>query len=233
VRGDFEKGKIVLKVLMALVALMTAGLSSAEAPARPKSFEPAEVVSAAEVVYPPQSVAVGTVVLEVTVGEKGEVEDVRPIREIASLTEVAVESVKKWQFKPAMRRGKPIQSRTVVAVTFIPALSFYKNVPLPPLSATEPSAGPPLEPEPVKVVEASFPKYPMNTLASGTVVVRVRVDKQGQAEDMRAVREIPALTEPCLRALKEWKFEAAQYRGKPIAGSIAIAFVMRPPPPYG
>jgi TonB family protein len=77
-------------------------------------FEPAELVSAADDLrYPIHSTAVGTVVLEMTISEKGTVENVRIIREIPSLTEAAVESVRKWQFKPAISDGKPTRSRAV------------------------------------------------------------------------------------------------------------------------
>ena len=86
--------------LIGTLALMAVGLCSAEAP-RPNAgpFESAEVVSAEDVRYSAQSAAVGAVVLEITVSEKGEVEAIRPIREIPSLTEEAVKSVRRWQFK--------------------------------------------------------------------------------------------------------------------------------------
>jgi hypothetical protein len=57
------------------------------------AFEAAKIVSGTDIAYPTKSIAVGTVVLEVTVDEKGMVEDVCPICEIQSLTETAVESV--------------------------------------------------------------------------------------------------------------------------------------------
>ena len=130
-----------------MAAIMLAGLSSLKAPPPSASaFEPAEIVSATDVAYPIRSIAVGTVVLEVTVSEKGAVENVRPIREIQSLTETAVEAVRKWQFKPALLDDEPTRSRTVVAVTFNPAAFLAQNVPLPPLSATEPSSSRALDP---------------------------------------------------------------------------------------
>lgn len=196
------------------------------------SFEVAELASAADDLrYPLQSIAVGTVVLEITVDEKGAVESVRAIREIPSLTEAAVESVRNWQFKPAILDGKPVRSRTVAAVTFSPLAAFPQNVPLPPLSAATPRASRTvLEPRPVKVVAASFPQYPVNSVITGTVVLRVSVDSEGHVADTVAVRDIVPLTAACLRVLKEWKFEPAQYQGTPIPASIALVFVLRPPP---
>jgi len=85
---------------------------------KPPQFEPAEVISAANTYYPPLSVAFGTVVLQVTIGESGQIEEVKVIRHIPSLTEEAMRSVKQWKFKPAMLDGKPVRSKMAVAFTF-------------------------------------------------------------------------------------------------------------------
>jgi TonB family protein len=222
----------LFQLLRITAAIMLAGLCSAEMPPPyASSFEPAEIVAATDIAYPIRSIAVGTVVLEITVSEKGAVEGVRPIREIQSLTETAVETVRKWQFKPALLDNRPTPSRTVVAVTFNPAGFLAQNIPLPPFSATEPSSSRVLDPKPVNVVAASFPQYPFNGVATGTVVIRVTVDSKGQIENSLAIRDVDSLTAPCIRVLKEWKFEPAQFRGNPIRSSIALAFVLRPTPP--
>jgi len=220
----------VCRFLTAMAAIMSAVLCLAGAPPpNAGPFESADIVSATDIAYPPKSIAVGTVVLEVTVDEKGLVESVRPIREIQSLTNTAVESVRNWKFEPAVLDGKSIRSRTIVAVTFNPSASLAQNVPLPPLSETDPSSRPVLEPEPVKVVAASFPQYPTNSVTTDTVVIRVTVDSEGRVENTVAIRDIASLTAPCIRVLKEWKFEPALFRGKPIPSSVALAFVLRLP----
>lgn len=216
--------------LTAMSAIMSAVLCLAGAPApNAGPFESADIVSATDIAYPPKSIAVGTVVLEVTVDKKGLVESVRPIRGIQSLTETAAESVRNWHFDPALQDRKPIRSRTIVAVTFNPSATLAQDVPLPPLSATEPLSRAVLEPEPVNVVAASFPQYPINSVTTGTVVIRVTVGSEGQVENTVAIRDIASLTAPCIRVLKEWKFEPAQFRGKPISSSVALAFVLRLP----
>jgi len=192
-------------------------------------FNSAEVVSATAVPYPVRSIAIGTVVLEVIVSEKGKVEDVRPIREIESLTEVAIDSVRSWQFNPASLRGKPVRSRTTIVVTFNPAAIPAANVPLPPLSAKDHWHGDALQPQPVDVVAVAFPQYPANSIASGTVVLRIRVDEMRRIEKTVVVRRIASLTSPAVRALREWKFKPAEFDGKPLPSSIALAFVLRPP----
>jgi TonB family protein len=81
-------------------------------------LEPAEVLWAANTYYPPLSVAFGTVVLQVTIGESSEIEAIKVIRDIPSLTEEAIRSVKKWKFKPATLNGRPVRSAVPVAFTF-------------------------------------------------------------------------------------------------------------------
>ena len=85
---------------------------------KPPRFEPAEVVSAANTYYPPLSVAFGTVMLQATIGESGEIEAVKVIRDIPSLTEEAIRSAKKWKFKPATLDARPVRSAIPVAFTF-------------------------------------------------------------------------------------------------------------------
>ena len=195
------------------------------------NFQNAQVVSASDIPYPPQSIAVGTVVLEVTVSEKGKVENVLPIREIASLTEAATDSVKNWQFSPASLDGTPVRSRTTVAVTFNPAAIPASNVPLPPLSPKANSRDETVPPHPIDVLAATFPQYPINSVAFGTVVLRVIVDKTGKVAKTVPVRRIPSLTSPAIRVLGEWKFKPAEFDGKPVPSSIALAFVFRLPLP--
>jgi TonB family protein len=78
------------------------------------------VISAVEAVYPLQSVATGTVVLEVSLDEVGKITDVRVVRGIASLTEPAEPSVRQWKFQPAEFDGEPASSKIVVAFSFVP-----------------------------------------------------------------------------------------------------------------
>jgi TonB family protein len=82
-------------------------------------FQPAEIAYAADATYPPTSIASGTVVLELSVSPSGQVENVRVVRDIPSLTQEAVRSAKKWKFRPATLDGKPVATKTVVAFTFV------------------------------------------------------------------------------------------------------------------
>jgi len=193
------------------------------------AFEPAEIVSGTDIAYPTKSIAVGTVVLEVTVDEKGLVDDVYAVRQIETLTEIAVNCAKGWQFKPALRDGKPTRSRITVAVLFNSVATYPYETALGAIPETAARSDSSLEPEPIKVMAASFVRYPPNSQTTGTVVLRAAVDTEGLIEKVVAIHDVPALTEPCIEALKRWKFQPAQFRGSPISSSICVAFVLRPP----
>jgi outer membrane biosynthesis protein TonB len=64
------------------------------------------------------SVATGTVVLDLTVGKSGEVKKLIPIRPVPSLTSAAISAVQKWTINAATFHGKAIASKIVIAFVF-------------------------------------------------------------------------------------------------------------------
>jgi outer membrane biosynthesis protein TonB len=192
-------------------------------------FEPIAVLSAEDIKYPPPSVAVGTVVLELTVDEKGLLQDVQAVRQIQTLTEAAANAVEGWQFKPALLDRNPIRSRTTVAVLFNSVATYPYETALGAGADTETRSDSSVEPEPIKVTEAAFVRYPVNSQTTGTVILKATIDTDGAVEKVVAVRDVPALTEACVEGLKRWKFQAAEFHGSPISSTIYIAFVLRPP----
>ena len=100
-----------------LVAAPTQQAPTAEAGA-PK-FIPPEILRTADAAYPLNSVAFGTVVLEVHLDASGEIRSVRVARDIASLTQPALEAIKHWRFKAATLDGKPVASVLPVAFIFV------------------------------------------------------------------------------------------------------------------
>jgi protein TonB len=61
----------------------------------------------------------GTCVLGITVDERGRVRDVHVTRSLDKrLDQNAIDAVKQWKFKPAMRDGKPVAVFTSVEVDF-------------------------------------------------------------------------------------------------------------------
>ena len=90
-------------------------------------FRPVEVVSGGEAVYPINSLAVGTVILNVRVAKNGRARSVQVVRDIPSLTEPAETAVMKWKFQPAMLDGEPVEAVVPVAVSFVREDLFPRN----------------------------------------------------------------------------------------------------------
>ncbi len=80
---------------------------------------------------------------------------------------------------------------------------------------------------PIEVISAVTVDYPWNSVAEGTVILEVRVDKWGDIEDVSVLRDVKSLTEPAKKAVKRWKFKPATYEGKPVTGSIPVVFNFR------
>jgi Gram-negative bacterial TonB protein C-terminal len=190
-------------------------------------FQEPELVKAGEVKYPVNSVAYGIVALKVTVDAKGKAEAVKVVRDIVSLTPEAVDAVKNWTFRPAKLDGEPIRSKTTVTVVFNPALNNPPDATLPPLANIEQKQA--LGFSPPQVVEAVYPKYPIRSVAWGTIVLKLEIDAEGRAQTIETLRDIASLTPEAVRAVKAWKFEPATFDGRQVSSKTAVAFLFRPP----
>jgi protein TonB len=60
----------------------------------------------------------GTVILEATVNQAGEVIDVRVLRSINFLDEAAIKAVKQWRYEPLVLNGQPWSFTLTVTLTF-------------------------------------------------------------------------------------------------------------------
>jgi|GEM_PF-1301835 len=83
-------------------------------------YRPPSVVSTVPAVYPINSVAWGTVILELSLGRDGSIGHIRVIHGIPSLTSQAIAAAQRWKFAPAELNGRAIRSKLPVAFTFVP-----------------------------------------------------------------------------------------------------------------
>ena len=194
-------------------------------------FKPAEVISAGDIPYPIQSIADGVVVLDVSLDEKGAITGSTVVRDIPSLTSEATSSVRSWKFSPASMRGKPEQSLIRVAVVFRPRAYFAAGPAFTPILSEGESNRADQTYTPPGIVSVSYPQYPINAAAPGTVVVQVTVGRSSAIQRVKVVRDLPPFTKFALSAVNKWRFQAATLDGKPMTSSLAIAFVFSPLPP--
>ncbi|HLW99718.1 MAG TPA: energy transducer TonB [Candidatus Acidoferrales bacterium] len=192
-------------------------------------FKSAELVSASDVPIPFNSVANGIVQVNAVIGKTGRVEGVDVVRELASVTEVTVAAVKKWEFTPGTMDGKPAVTRMAVAVVFCPPAVSSPQIVLQPL-ASPPGKGAANKHAivPPNVISAEFPLN--QTVVGGTVVLEAAVDPEGGLEYAKVVKDFPGLAAAALRSVNEkWKFSPASLKGKPVASKLIIAFAIRAP----
>jgi TonB family protein len=81
-------------------------------------YVPAGVVSVAYPDYPVNSVAWGSVVIQVVVDSQGKTESAQVLYGMAPFKDLALNALKKWRFQPATLEGKAVLSRVTVAFIF-------------------------------------------------------------------------------------------------------------------
>lgn len=78
--------------------------------------------------------------------------------------------------------------------------------------------------EPIQLVHFIEPVYPIRSLAYGTVVLTVEINKFGGIDNIAVVHGIPSLTEEAEQTVRRWSFQPALLDGKPVKSSITTAF---------
>jgi TonB family protein len=78
--------------------------------------------------------------------------------------------------------------------------------------------------EPARVVHATAPGYPFNSIAVGTVILKVEVASSGDIDHIDVVHSVPSLTEEVERTVRTWTFQPAKSNGESVASSITAAF---------
>ena len=60
----------------------------------------------------------GPVVLEATVSEKGQLENVKVVSGHVMLAQAAIDAVRQWRYRPYLLNGKPVRMQTKITVNF-------------------------------------------------------------------------------------------------------------------
>jgi TonB family protein len=81
-------------------------------------YQPAAWQNANYANYPPNTVASGTVFLQVHISASGQVSKVQVLRGKGVLTDPSVAAVKTWSFAPASYKGKAVASEVIAAFVF-------------------------------------------------------------------------------------------------------------------
>ena len=191
-----------------------------------KVKKPARLIKSERPPYPKearQEGREGTVVLRMTIGTNGDVENVNIQESSGSpdLDESAAQSVKTWQFDPATFGDEPISSVVDLPVRF--DLDEYG------IRAPEPEP----EPEPVKVkkparlIKSERPPYPKEARQEGregTVVLRIAIGAGGDVENVNIQESSgsPDLDESAAQSVKTWQFDPATFGDESISSTVDL-----------
>lgn len=210
-----------------MAALVLVWGVSGQAPA----YQGVGVAKAGNIAYPPNSQSPGMVTLDVSVDATGAVAKMVVARDVPPLTDAVRSAVNGWQFTPAMKGGQPVRGVARVNVVFNPfnpGNVSIPNKPLPPPDTGGSVAG---VYQPPDVQTANYAVYPVNTVASGTVVLDVKVGADGSVMGARVLggEGGTPLTGAATRAIRGWSFVPGTYEGQAVVSHTIVAFVFVSP----
>lgn len=188
---------------------------------------PPEVVSVTDVTYPPKTDAEGIVVFDVSLTEKGQAAEVGAVRDIPPLTSAAAAAVQEWKFKPASQQDMPTPSAITVAFVYRPPVSIWTPPPFSPALPNPASSTNAVVP--AGILAVAYADYRVNSTDSGAVIVQLALDTTGKLTDIKILRGMGAFNAPVLAAVKDWKFQPAQFQGEAVRSNVVLVFVYAPP----
>lgn len=214
-----------LTVSCALGLLFAAGPAPRQT-TNPK-YHAAAVSQAGFIPFPMNTNTPGFVSVDVLVTSNGIPQDVIVVRDLPPLTSGVVNAVRGWHYTPATLNGDSVPGIVPIAVAFNPFNPSGVGLPAQDLQA--PQAQVVSNFQPPALVHANYANYPPNTVASGTVVLKIHIDTIGRVHQVTVVHGKDVLNAASIRAVATWQFTAAIYNGKPVPAGVIVAFVYAPP----
>ncbi len=170
-----------------------------------------------EPLYPPNAQGGGAAVFAVHLNA-GVVKEVAAVFAQEPFLESGREAVSQWRFDPSS------SDVVLVAICYRRPEFFAVGESAQNLTASNPERGLPT------VESITEPVYPPNTIAQGSVVLRVSVGSDGSVAQIKVIRDLGVLTEASVQALRGWRFQPAKDRhGMAVPSEAFAVFVFRSP----
>jgi len=167
--------------------------------------------------YPPNAVA-GANVVGVLHFSSGAVRNIDVLSGEAPFVEPAAAALSGWKL------GNTANNDVLVVVNYRTPTLY--SVGSGSLEVAQVKASPGLA-YPRTVIE---PRYPPNLLAEGSVVLKLALSESGSVTKISVVQGLGGMTEACVAAASQWKFNPARNRQNAVIASEAYAvFVVRRP----
>lgn len=177
----------------------------------------------------------GVVLVELTIGTDGRVQDARVTRSIPVLDQAALDAVRQWQYQPTIVDGAATPVITTVAVQFrlVPPAADSAG------RGGQPTAQPPVAPvrvggnisQPARTTYVR-PEYPPDAQAAnvqGVVILEATIDIKGQVRDLRVLRSIPLLDQAAIDAVRQWEYTPTLLNGVavPVIMTVTVNFTLQ------
>src|SRR5271170_6475604 len=216
------------RLLLAVMLLVCVGFAATRTKVSAgEHFVPPDITAASDIPYPFDNVASGLVSLAVAVDPGGHVQNVQVVRGISGLTAAATNAVNTWSFSPGRMDGNQVASTINVQVIFNPGTPQTQGLQLPPGALVTPPL--PAGYMPPQMAQAFYAVYPPNSVATGTVVLDLLINKYSEVKKVTPVRSVPSLTEQAIASVKTWTVNPATMNEKKMDVDLVVAFVFRAP----
>jgi TonB family protein len=186
--------------------------------------------------YPPlalQAHIQGPVVLDLLISAAGEVENVRLVSGHPMLAPASVEAAKQWKYMPYVKDGSAVAVATRVRLSYtllengdgVVGEAAIEAMKLTPTGETPP---PLTLPQHVRVsagvsqgllVSKVPPEYPPDARdqrVQGTVILSVKIDKEGNVFNVELVSGHPMLAPAAIEAVRQWKYRPYVLNGEAV-----------------
>jgi TonB family protein len=199
-----------------------------------QTYSPPEVTSAGDAYAPYNFVFDGFFVVDVGIGDDGSIGRIEALRNPGAMLGEVESMVQNWKFRPATKGGKARASRMTVAFVYRPpnyptfgAVPVKDFTPVLPSARSDEGSG---DNVPAGIMSFAYADYPVNSVASGSVVLQATVDNEGNVKNVDVLHGMAGFNRFAQGALKNWRFRAATLHGRPVVSKIAVAFLFQPPP---
>ncbi|MFN8006284.1 MAG: TonB family protein [Terriglobia bacterium] len=163
----------------------------------------------------------GEVLLEVSINESGDVENMRVTKGHPVLVLSALAAVKQWKYKPYLLNGAAVPVTSTVAVNFTlddsPAgPGEQKQTPLIRLNSDKMAT---------KVIYQVEPIYPLEAKEKGVegeVVFEVTINEQGEVSDVQVRSGNAMLISAAYDAVRQWRYTPVLLNGAPIRAKSTV-----------
>ncbi len=188
----------------------------------------------------------GLVMLEVEILRDGSIGEILVVKSLLAgpngLDEAAVNAVKKWKFKPAKLRGRPVKAWVKLPIIFslekgvdISNYSYHKSKQNDLASnvakwrifgETKKNNEYSIKPCVTKIVKPIYPTFVEKSNVEGYVVLEVEIFEDGKIGAAKVKRSLMSgengLDKAAIECIKQWEFQPAILNGKPVSSWIIL-----------